>query len=653
MGARARRRHRRRARHRPAFAGSDTLATAKALAAALDARRTVRPRPRRPQLGRRRHRPGRARARRAARPAVPHRRALPRARGRRTLAPALRARRRLGAGRGRAPGRALVRRAADRPEQGRPRRRAAVPAERIRRVAAADLGAGPWGADGEPDLGRPGARCMAIVASGGIAADGAARRAGARRRSRCSSNAARSTQRCDDPRPIGRVPRPAGRRTRRSASSLEPDRAHSTRELLGAAAALAAEVDGRVTASTRRRPRSRRCSASWGADEVVHARRRRRRGRRRPRRSPIGRDRRAVGGARAEHRVGPRGRGAVPRRALGAGLTGDAVDLEVDDGRLIAWKPAFGGQLVAAITRVVDRPDGDRARRACCPTLDARVRTDADDRDASRSRRAGRVRVLARTRDDDLDVLAEARVVIGVGTGRRARRLRAARAAARVLGAELGADPQGHRQGLAAARPPDRHHRPQRSRPRLYVALGASGKFNHMVGVRARRHGARRSTPTPTRSSSTPPTSASSATGARSLPLLVEELASAHATGSPGCRFLGGRQNAARRSGAADADEPVSSSRCEPSGRRDVERVVERPLARTERADRDAERGEHPRCTPSPRPGVEHEEAVVAVVGDHATSTTPTTRAAGERREQARRSARRQRRVSVIVTIHA
>ena len=27
----------------------------------------------------------------------------------------------------------------------------------------------------------------------------------------------------------------------------------------------------------------------------------------------------------------------------------DAVDLEVCDGRLLAWKPAFGGQLVAAI----------------------------------------------------------------------------------------------------------------------------------------------------------------------------------------------------------------------------------------------------------------------------------------------------------------
>ena len=34
---------------------------------------------------------------------------------------------------------------------------------------------------------------------------------------------------------------------------------------------------------------------------------------------------------------------------LGAGLTGDAVELERVDDRLVAWKPAFGGQLVAAI----------------------------------------------------------------------------------------------------------------------------------------------------------------------------------------------------------------------------------------------------------------------------------------------------------------
>ena len=46
------------------------------------------------------------------------------------------------------------------------------------------------------------------------------------------------------------------------------------------------------------------------------------------------------------------GREVVARAAarLDAGLTGDAIDLEQRDGRLVAWKSAFGGKLVAAIT---------------------------------------------------------------------------------------------------------------------------------------------------------------------------------------------------------------------------------------------------------------------------------------------------------------
>ena len=128
VGTRARRRHHGVLVTDPAFAGSDTLATAKALAAALDARGAVRPRARRPQLGRRRHRSGRPRARRAARPAVPHRRAPPRDR-RRPRRRALRARRRLAAGRGATARDPVARRTAHRPDQGRPAGRAAVPAD--------------------------------------------------------------------------------------------------------------------------------------------------------------------------------------------------------------------------------------------------------------------------------------------------------------------------------------------------------------------------------------------------------------------------------------------------------------------------------------------------------------------------------------------
>jgi electron transfer flavoprotein alpha subunit len=96
----------------------------------------------------------------------------------------------------------------------------------------------------------------------------------------------------------------------------------------------------------------------------------------------------------------------------------------------------------------------------------------------------GRVRVLARTRDDDLDTLAEARAVVGIGQGVPPESYGALDRLLATLGAEL----------AATRKVTDRGWLP-RSRqigitgrtiaPRLYVALGTSGKFNHMVGVRA------------------------------------------------------------------------------------------------------------------------------------------------------------------------
>jgi electron transfer flavoprotein alpha subunit len=95
-----------------------------------------------------------------------------------------------------------------------------------------------------------------------------------------------------------------------------------------------------------------------------------------------------------------------------------------------------------------------------------------------------RVHVLARTRDDDLDILAEARVVIGVGTGVPPEAYDELDALKTKLGAELGATRKVTDQGWLP-----------RSRqigitgrsiaPRLFVSIGASGKFNHAIGIRA------------------------------------------------------------------------------------------------------------------------------------------------------------------------
>jgi electron transfer flavoprotein alpha subunit len=169
---------------------------------------------------------------------------------------------------------------------------------------------------------------------------------------------------------------------------------------------------------------------------------------------------------------------------VGAGLTGDAVDLEVVVDRLVAWKPAFGGQLIAAI-------------EASSPIQMATVRPGMLTAPEPRTGETplvfdtemvprGRVRVLARTRDDDLDTLADATAVIGVGRGVLPNEYGALEPLRTLLGAELGATrkvtdegwlPRSRQVGITG----------RSIAPRLFVSIGASGKFNHTVGLRAAR----------------------------------------------------------------------------------------------------------------------------------------------------------------------
>jgi electron transfer flavoprotein alpha subunit len=97
-----------------------------------------------------------------------------------------------------------------------------------------------------------------------------------------------------------------------------------------------------------------------------------------------------------------------------------------------------------------------------------------------------RVRVLARTRDDDLDVLADAPVVVGVGQGITPDEYPALEPLLDAVGGVLAATRKVTDQGwLPRARQVGITGRS--IAPRLYIALGMSGKFNHMVGVRGAR----------------------------------------------------------------------------------------------------------------------------------------------------------------------
>lgn len=167
----------------------------------------------------------------------------------------------------------------------------------------------------------------------------------------------------------------------------------------------------------------------------------------------------------------------------GWGLTGDAIGLEVGaDQRLVAWKPAFGGQLEAPIltsspVQMATVRPGVLARR--------RPRSAADPRPTVIEPPAPtRIRTESVTRsDDDPGELNRARAVVAVGVGVAPDgypvidELRAA-----LGGAAVG----------ATRRVTDRGWLP-RSRqigvtghsvaPRLLIAVGSSGRFNHTVGI--------------------------------------------------------------------------------------------------------------------------------------------------------------------------
>jgi electron transfer flavoprotein alpha subunit len=349
--------------------------------------------------------------------------------------------------------------------------RDAVPAELIRSLSAADLGPGPWGQDASPTWVGP-VKVMAVSRARVTWPDASV----GEQVQRAVGLLVERGALADDVAPAtDAVPRPTTVAPR-VVVIVEPDRAHMTRELLGVAAQLTGAVTAITVASG-----DLALLGSWGADHVVQ-----------------------LAGANVEEDVAHAvadlattappwailtgstawGREVAARLAarLDAGLTGDAVEVERTDDRLIAWKPAFGGQLVAAIgcTSPIQLVT---VRPGMLPHLVPRAHTDPTSEKVALPARS-RVAVHARTRDDDLDELADARVVIGVGRGVKPDDYDLLSPLAGFLGAEIGATRKVTDEGwLPRARQIGITGRS--IAPRLFVSIGASGKFNHMVGVRA------------------------------------------------------------------------------------------------------------------------------------------------------------------------
>jgi electron transfer flavoprotein alpha subunit len=364
--------------------------------------------------------------------------------------------------------------------------RAAVPAARVRRLGAADLGPGPWGEAGSPTV--VGAvhpmehdRALAVL-------DGPLDEQVAEAIRLLDARGALD----DDSAVAGTAPEPAsasaparaeGSGSRVIAVLEEPGRGALTLELVSAAARLGAEAGAAVHLL---RPVASGGTgdvhAPAGADLVVELAG-----------SPVPEDVAEAITAYVRDKtpwsvLAPStafGREVAARvaAATGSGLVGDAVTLAVRDGVLVAGKPAFAGALVADIT-CRDAPHLATVRPG---VLAAAARSGVVHRAPSLRHevgRRGRVRIVSERRNDDVETLARATVVLGVGTGVAPDEYEMLSPLAALLGAELAATrkvtdkgwaPRARQVGITG----------RSIAPRLYVALGLSGKFNHMVGVRA------------------------------------------------------------------------------------------------------------------------------------------------------------------------
>ncbi|MGK4581602.1 FAD-binding protein [Kitasatospora sp. HPMI-4] len=349
-----------------------------------------------------------------------------------------------------------------------PEGRAAVPADRIRRLTAADLGPGPWGEAASPTA------VEEIRAAETERWN--LRYGGDRDEVRCVVSLLACHEAFGQDPAAHRAPLPASRIASGTVAVLaEPGRPTATRDLLGAAARLADRVAVLTT-----EPLDPAEAGSWGADLVV-----------------------PITGAEAEQDVAAAvtawcldhapwavlapstmwGREVTGRAAarLGAGLAADAVEIEADRRGLVCWKPAFSGALLAAVT-FRSAIQLATVRSGVLPAAPPRAATARQEPELRVTPR-GRITVTRRTRDDDLDTLARARVVVAVGAGVAPEEYPLLQPLLDVLDAEL----------AATRKVTDRGWQPRARQigitgrsvaPRLFVAIGTSGRFNHLVGAR-------------------------------------------------------------------------------------------------------------------------------------------------------------------------
>ncbi len=171
---------------------------------------------------------------------------------------------------------------------------------------------------------------------------------------------------------------------------------------------------------------------------------------------------------------------------LQLGLTGDAIDLEINDhGQLVQLKPALGGNVIAPICSktlpnlVTLRPGmltpmaPDRTAHVVVESIETAVFADTD------------VTLLEEHHEHDMEAVAlsQAQIVMGVGMGLGGpEHLPTVQALAEAMGATLATTRNVVHSGWLP------HHLQvglsgRTIAPRVYLAVGIRGAFNHTVGI--------------------------------------------------------------------------------------------------------------------------------------------------------------------------
>lgn len=343
--------------------------------------------------------------------------------------------------------------------------------QRITQLGVAELGPGAWGQDGSPT--RVGTVRRIPVSRRRIVTDGSLDEQVAQLLAVITS--------ATEPIPAVQsiAPVPSDRDTS-IAVLAQPGRDQLTRELLGGARQL---TGGTVSLIDFASDLPVPSASAWGADRLIHVRTA----------SAFVGEVDAARGLRAwcdaeqpSIVLSPAtswGREVAARLAAdaGAGLVGDAIALRLTGGALICDKPVAGGHTVAEIhvdsaLQVATVRPGVLAPAAPRPPVLIPTEVVQVDQTCPISR-------LEEFVDTTIDDMATARVVLGLGAGVQPDDYPLAREFAALFGAEI----------AATRRVTDRGWQPHSRQigvtgrniaPAVYLALGVAGKSHHVIGVR-------------------------------------------------------------------------------------------------------------------------------------------------------------------------